>query len=125
MSENGWVVACCVDNSTHLIYQSPFSTLPPLQHIQTHVHTHTHIYKLGMGSVGRRSCVQLASYIAGCNYRQLTPGYQHSTSETQEDLKPVLLKCGVKNQSFVLLVSEVIGEQVQIVDKSVILYHIT
>ena len=76
-----------------------------------------------MGSVGRRSYVQLASYIAGCKYQQLTPGYQHSTSETQEDLKPVLLECGVKNQPFVLLVSEDIGEQVQIIDKSIILAH--
>ena len=89
------------------------------KHMYTHIHSFICIYKLGMGSVGRRSCVQLASYIAGCKYQQLTPGYQHSTSETQEDLKPMLLECGVKNQSFVLLVSEDIGEQVLITDKSV------
>ena len=70
-----------------------------------------------MGGVGRRSAVELASYIAGCEYHQLTLGpTQNRTSsiasQYKEDLKAVLMKCGVKDQPTVLVVAQAVGDQV-------------
>lgn len=70
-----------------------------------------------MGGVGRRSTVELASYIAGCEYHQLTVGATQSrassfVSQYKEDLKAVLTECAVKDQPSVLVVPETVGEQV-------------
>ena len=73
--------------------------------------------QLGMGGIGKRSTVELASYIAGCEYHQLalgpTQGRASSfVSQYKEDLKALLTECGVKDQPSVLVVPETVGEQV-------------
>lgn len=64
-----------------------------------------------MGGVGRRSSVKLASYISGCSYHQLTSSYgTPSECGTREELKEVVMECGVGNSPCVLLVTETLGE---------------
>lgn len=64
-----------------------------------------------MGGVGRRSCVRLASYISGSKYHYLSTAYGPG-SGSREELKEVLVECGLRDSPCVLLVTEVLGESV-------------
>ncbi len=64
--------------------------------------------QIGLGGVGRRSCVRLAGYISGCRY------YQFSSSCGCEEAKEVVMECGVRGCPCVLLVTEVSGDSVSL-----------
>ena len=89
-------------------------------------------FQIGFGGVGRRSCTKIAAYIAGCGYHQLAAATvvscpQQSAgqegregragwrgAEWREELRSVLVECGVHCKPVVLLTSNTACGQEQV-----------
>lgn len=56
--------------------------------------------------MGKRSCAELSAYISKCNYHYLVP---ESTSDIQDEIKDVVIQCGVSQQSTCLVATESLG----------------
>lgn len=66
-----------------------------------------------MGGVGKRSCLELAAHIAGCEYHYLALDYNQNVSDCEEEFKTILMQCGIDNKPTVLVTSESNTKQVQ------------
>ncbi len=65
--------------------------------------------------MGRRSCVQLAAYIANMKYHSLSPIHSQTPfSECLEEVKSVLKQCGLLNQPTVLLATDGVAREHQV-----------
>ena len=62
--------------------------------------------QIGVAGVGKRSCAKLSTYISKSNYHCLVP---ESTSNIQDEIKHVVIQCGVSQQSTCLVATENLG----------------
>lgn len=60
-----------------------------------------HLIMLGLAGVGKRSCIQMASRVAHCQYHQITVD---NKQEYKEQLKAILFDCGIKEEPCIVLV---------------------
>ena len=71
--------------------------------------------QVGLGGVGRRSCIQLAAYIANMKYHCLTPLHSQTPFvDCVEEIKTVLRQCGLLNQPTVLLATDTAAGEHQV-----------
>lgn len=76
--------------------------------------------QVGEGGIGRRSCAQLACHIANCSYHCLTV-CEKSPGEALEEVKSVVIQCGVTEKVTCLLATESLGsEQVHVTYDAVV-----
>ena len=62
--------------------------------------------QIGIGGVGKRSCLQLAAHITECQYHFLALDYNQNEADCKEELKAILVQCGVEEKQTVLVTSE-------------------
>ena len=65
-----------------------------------------HLLMIGIGGTGKKSVIQLASYMQFCEFYQPTVSKNYCINDFKEDIKKVLLKAGVEGTKMTFFLND-------------------